>query len=208
MNIFQFKPKKKQEDIKAQVESEPSYRVYARAIDRFAESRNKIKTMSKDDFKKLLYLQVKYVEAVNKEKSLRNDIDFYKKSPMERFKLLDAIVQEIGVLTPTELLQMFPVDKYYKGHKIQFKDYFYTMNEINKLDLDKSIGAKIFELLWDYQNWTLTFFMLEVMSTMNLVGMYQGKPDMVDMLEVFSHEGEEVNKNPDYLKVVKWKELI
>lgn len=204
MNIVSFKEKQGRKNIKSMVEKEPSYRIYARAIDRFAVTHKGIKKMSKDDFKKLLYLQIKYIEAVNREKSQRNDVAFYKKTPMERFKLLDAIVKMIGMLKPAELLEMFPVDKHYKGHKRQFKDYFYTMNEINKLDPDEPIGEKAFELLWDYQNWTLTFFMLETMSAMNLARMYEGKADMIDMLEVFSYEAEEeANKRPEYLKLVK-----
>ena len=178
--------------------------MYARAIDRFADAYKSKKQMSRDDFKKLLYLQIKYIEKANREKSQRNDVAFYDKTPMERFKLLDAIVQMVGMLKPAELLEMFPVDKYYKGHKIQFKDYFYTMKEINKLDPYEPIGEKAFELLWDYQNWTLSFFLIEVMSTMNLVGMYQGKADMIDMLDIFSYEAEEeASKKPKYLKIVK-----
>ena len=203
MNVVPFRERQDKKHIKL-VEKEPSYRMYARAIDRFADAYKSKKQMSRDDFKKLLYLQIKYIEKANREKSQRNDVAFYDKTPMERFKLLDAIVKMVGMLKPTELLEMFPVDKYYKGHKIQFKDYFYTMKEINKLDPDEPIGEKAFELLWDYQNWTLSFFLIEVMSTMNLVGMYQGKADMIDMLDVFSYEAEEeASKKPKYLKIVK-----
>lgn len=204
MNIVPFKERQGKRNIRPMVEKEPSYRIYARAIDRFSATHKGTKKMNRDNFKKILYLQIKYIEAVNREKSQSDDIAFYKKSPMERFKLLDAIVKMVGMLKPTELLEMFPVDKYYKGHKIQFKDYFYTMKEINKLDPDEPIGEKAFELLWDYQNWTLSFFLIEVMSTMNLVGMYQGKADMIDMLDVFSYEAEEeASKKPKYLKIVK-----
>ena len=98
MNIVPFKERQGKRNIRPMVEKEPSYRIYARAIDRFAVTHKGIKKMSKDDFKKLLYLQIKYIEAVNREKSQRNDVAFYNKPPMERFKLLDAIVQMIGML--------------------------------------------------------------------------------------------------------------
>lgn len=179
MSIIQFKPK---QEVRKILDQEPKYKPYERAIQRFIDTHAGLMEWSRDDIKKLIYLEVKYIEAVNRTSKDNTQISFYKKTPMERFNLLDAVVNLIGLLKPVELVEMFPVTKYYDGEAIQMKDYYFTMAAINKLDQDKPIGKEAFALLWDYQNRTLTYFMLETMSAMNLAGMYQGKQDMTDFI--------------------------
>ena len=47
----------------------------------------------------------------------------------------------------------FPITKDFDGHKWECKDYFYTMDVLSKMDMDKPVGRdNISDLLWDYQN--------------------------------------------------------
>lgn len=202
MSVLKFKPKK----IVIPTVEEPKYKIYERAISRYAANHSLTESHSTDDIKKLIYLEVKYIEAINRSSKDDAGISFYKHSPRERFDILDAVVNMIGLLKPMELVEIFPIDKYYDGEAIQIKDYYFTMEALNKLDPGKPIGREAFALLWDYQNWALTFFTLELMSTMNLVGMYQGEPDMTDFIfnTLFDDtEKEETKKLPKYLKILK-----
>lgn len=202
MNLVKFRTKKDN----YLEESEPIYMVYERAITRFLNKHNDPEEFSREDIKKLIYLEIKYIGAINRIRRKEAKISFFKQTPMERFNLMDTIVKLIGLLTPIELTQLFPVEKYYNGAAIQTKDYYYTMEEINKLDPRKPIGKEAFSLLWDYQNWDITIFIVEFMQTINLVGMYNGQPDALDV--IFNATSDDVKeektiKLPSYLKVLK-----
>ena len=82
----------------------------------------------------------------------------------KRFTEIEHVKALIENLTPSELMQVFPVDKYYRGHKFQSKDYFFTMNCINKLDMKTTFHQQktdINKILWDYENFYITRFVLE-----------------------------------------------
>lgn len=188
---------------------EPMYKVYDRAIARFAinnEFKTEIEDYSKEEIKKLIYLDVKYIGAIKKS---GDEVSFYKKTPFERFHILDAVLKLIGTLKPMELVEMFPVIKVYDGEKYQTKDYYFTMEAINKLDPDEPIGDKAFDLLWDYMNWDLTHFTLELIDTMSTVELYKGKRDITDFLFNELLNDDEPKKQikkpklPEYIKLIK-----
>ena len=99
-----------------------------------------------------------------------------------RFAELDVMVHFIGCLTPAELMEIFPIDKTYDGSRYQTKDYFSTMEVMNKLDHNQQIHRSInpLELLWDYQNWDISFFLLELMNCISEVRKLQGEPSLID----------------------------
>ena len=200
MGVLKFKPKK---NVKSVLRPEAKYELYGRAITRFTI--NHANSIGKDEMKMLIYLYVKYIGAVDRADTNDREISFYKNTPMERFQYLDTIVNMIGLLRPMELLQLFPVTKIYDGDKYQVKDYYYTMEALNKLDQDKPIGKEAFALLWDYTNWDISEFMVLMMGTMNMAGMYQGKQDMTDFIfdTLFDETEGEPREPHDYLKVVK-----
>lgn len=82
---------------------------------------------------------------------IRRDIDKKQCFP-ELFSMIEAIKFCLAKLTPRELIQIFPVTKTYDGEKWSSKDYFYTMDTLNKHGLDKPIGESLDEILWDYSN--------------------------------------------------------
>ena len=78
----------------------------------------------KDSIKKLVFYGVKAINTKPKDEylsleTIQSNIDFN-----------NVILGAIGTLTPKELINIFPLDKYYKGAKYQSKDYFYSMNYI------------------------------------------------------------------------------
>lgn len=189
MNIILFRPQTN--DIRL-IKPEPKYKVYERAIKRFADTHKGITEWAHDDIKKMIFLEVNYIYAIHRMDKNENDISYYHMGIMERYEYLESIVGLIGLLKPMELQELFPVKKIYDGDKYQTKDYNYTMEALRKLDPDQPIGREAFALLWDYQNWRLSFFLVELVSVMNIVGQYHGKPNFFDYL--FKSTGQNADK--------------
>lgn len=89
---------------------------------------------------------------------------------------LDAIKLCMSQLTTNELATIFPIEKDYDGHKYECKDYFYTIEKIKEIGLDKIIGNKIEDLLFDYQNKEIRDFSVHCMMLYsNLMKIETGK---------------------------------
>jgi hypothetical protein len=67
-------------------------------------------------------------------------------------------------LTPNEFINIFPITKDYDGNRWQSKDYFYTMDYIRQMNSNEPIGEKINEFLWEYHNWNISMFVVNMMS--------------------------------------------
>lgn len=129
---------------------------YFWALFRFQMKHQKYKNpkkLGRDDLKKYVFLGVKAFG----EECLENQ-DRSKIKSMERINWLyersQSIMTAIGLLTPRELMQMFPVKKDYGGEKGGYKDYFWVMGKLGELPQDKPIGSPqdVADLLWDYVN--------------------------------------------------------
>lgn len=192
MSAILFRPKS--QDNKA-VRHEPIHKVYERAIDRFIISHTGLKNWSRDDYKKLIYLEVKYIEAIYIEYEGGSDSAFIKKTPMEKFNLMDVIVNTIGILNPVELTELFPVRKFYDGGKYQMKDYYNTMEALHRLNKEEPIGTGVYSLLWDYDNCSITSFMVHFIEIINIVGVYRGAPDALDVIFTNSENSKRIERN-------------
>lgn len=81
------------------------------------------------------------------------------------FETMDNIFNMLGGLTLRNFVTTFPIEKTYDGDKYECKDYFFTMNVLNKMECDKPIGRQaISELFWDYENNDLRHLYVEYMS--------------------------------------------
>lgn len=116
-------------------------------------------------------------------------MNFYKEKPqdpdaaMARMSIYQVIDGLIGLLTPAELVTVFPVDKTYDGDRWQEKDYFYTLDELHKIGMDSPIGEeRVAGLLWDYQNFELREYLVRYMSTMSAVMEFQGEPSLFEQM--------------------------
>ncbi|MBS5799096.1 MAG: hypothetical protein KID02_04945 [Clostridiales bacterium] len=76
-------------------------------------------------------------------------------------KLTCEVMKFMERVTPRELMQVFPIHKEYNGEKYGSKDYFYTREYLNQIDIDKPIGDKLKEFLWNYCNWELWEFEID-----------------------------------------------
>lgn len=189
MSILLFTPQTN--DIQL-IKPEPKYEIYRRAIKRFTIAHEGLTEWNHDDIKKIIFLDVMFINSIRRIDRNENDIGYFHMEMMERFEYLESIVGLIGLLKPMELPELFPVDKIYDGDKYQSKDYYYTMEALRKLDPEQPIGREAFALLWDYQNWSLSFFLVELISVMNTVAQYQGKPDFFEYL--FNKDSKSENK--------------
>lgn len=98
------------------------------------------------------------------------------------FSFINAITKLMGTLTPGEFMQVFPIEKEYKGHKWGMKDYFYTRDYIKTLDPDKPIGPddEILEFLWEYHNWEISLFVVASMECISNWNRLNGEPTFMD----------------------------
>ena len=111
--------------------------------------------------------------------------EVYDKTTIEKvedtFTLASSIKSLIGLLTPGELITIFPIDKVYDGAKWETKDYFYTMDCINKLDPNELIGAdNVLNLLWDYTNIDLMLFSINIMGYISDLRQGDGYPSLFE----------------------------
>ncbi|OZV10755.1 hypothetical protein CIW83_18210 [Tissierella sp. P1] len=185
------------------------------------ENYQKEEGKEKDTVKKLVFYGVKTINRFHKEQNETLE------TVIERFQLISFINSIIGLLTPNEFVNIFPIFKEYKGHKWEMKDYFYTKRYIDSLDKDKPIGTEeeVFNFLWEYHNWDITEFMVENMSCISDLRRLEGQPSLIEEwasdngIKTYTmHEDDKGNKflidkegkttkvskpRPRYLKVVK-----
>lgn len=161
---------------------EKKLEVYKKAYERLCkrlvqEDFEQILAEKREEIQKFIFL---YFKA---RKSL--DVDSMDLQGAENeFYLQDVMIQLIGVLTPKELEQIFPIDKWYKGDKYQLKDYFFTRDKMNQLQDDKLIRESIepIELLYDYMNHDISNFIVDNMVLISRIQRLKGEPSLHDYL--------------------------
>jgi hypothetical protein len=84
-----------------------------------------------------------------------------------RYEVMQFIKACVAMLTLKEFMNLYPPGKDFKSGRYGFKDYFYTMNYVKGLKMNDPIGEGVLELLWEYHNWELTRFNIEVMETVS-----------------------------------------
>lgn len=197
------------------LKTEPKEEIYFRVMNRLIETKGPIDGSDRDALKQFCFAGVKYTVI-----SRRCDKGSYSVKAMEaKFTLMDIIMEYIAMLTPKELMILFPITKNYDGHKYQSKDYFTTKEDIKRYPLNEPIGREnIFGLIWDYWNWDLNFFLVEYMSAMSDLRRFQGEMGIMEEfcekegIETFSyHEKEgyiQSNKTGKATKVTKPKKRV
>lgn len=110
----------------------------------------------------------------------------------------------IGLLTPSEFMTIFPIEKEYNGHKWGFKDYFYTRDYINTLDPSKPIGQEeALHFIWEYHNWDITEFNVELMGYLSDLRQLEGYPSLAEewaeMNGIETHTVHEDDKGNTYI---------
>lgn len=134
-------------------------RQYQKAIYN-AMARNEGKQISdypQEDLMKIALLGIKYINLVREIRRESERLNIDSKQSLEEsqaiFNLIDTVFMVMGYIKLKNLVTTFPIKKEYDGEKWCCKDYFYTMDVLSKMDMDKPVGRdNISDLLWDYQN--------------------------------------------------------
>lgn len=136
---------------------------------------------------KLVFYGVKYV-VTNSDRE-----DTTREQAERDFQLISIIKSLVGLLEPSEFVEMFPITKDYDGDKYQTKDYFYTRDYINTLDSNVPIGEKEDPLmfLWEYTNKDIENFNIKSMLALSKLRQIDGHPSIAnewaDMNDIKTH---------------------
>ena len=98
------------------------------------------------------------------------------------FGLCEGVKGFMKLMTPRELMQVFPVEKTYNGERWGMKDYFSTMDALRGYNIDAPIGEKIEYFLWDYMNLTLSSFQAIHMSATSVLHRQATGKGLMDVL--------------------------
>lgn len=82
-----------------------------------------------------------------------------------KYENMSQLISFIQLFTPNELVKLFPIKKFYAGDRIGIKDYFYTMNVLQRHGLDTPIGREVYSILYDYTNIEISVFLVKLFST-------------------------------------------
>lgn len=148
--------------LKSKSKQKVNYRdIYCRIFDSllFKYSEN---SESRDCLKQLAYYGVKAVNEISKTRE-----GFEYERLLKLFELTELVKTVIAVLTPNELMTVFPVEKRYDGKKYEMKDYFSTMEELQKIGMETVITKQIDYLLWDYMNRDVERFVINSMCILS-----------------------------------------
>lgn len=99
---------------------------------------------------------------------------------LQGFQFADTVQFLIGLLTPAEFANLFPITKDFDGHKYGVKDYFYTRDYIKTLP-DEPIGStkQVMEFLWEYHNWEISEFAVNVLGYVSDLRELEGQPSIM-----------------------------
>lgn len=127
-----------------------------------------------EDLMKIAFAGIKYInfgrEMRRENKRVGTDYKQTLEESQAVFQLMDAIFTVMGHIKLKNLITTFPIKKDYDGDKWECKDYFYTMDVLSKMDMDKPIGRDAMsELLWDYQNDDLRHAYVEFTCAMSAI---------------------------------------
>ncbi len=136
--------------------------------------------VTKDEIKRTIYWGVRGLPLMfnalsNKEPSIidNNTIN----GLYDKILLIEDLISK---LTPNELITIFPIEKQYDGSKYEVKDYYSTMEELNKIGMDTPIGDNTIELMFDYQNHYIHEFAITKMLILSALRRLQGKQGIAE----------------------------
>lgn len=123
-------------------------------------------TCNKKDMRKRIFYGINAVAYHSREY-----LD--KESAVQQLALISSVMEDIESITPRGFLQVFPVDKVYDGEKYSCKDYFFTMEFISGIGMDRKIPSAS-DFLWDYTNIKARMFLLNKMNVIDYLRRLDG----------------------------------
>lgn len=125
-----------------------------------------------DHFKQVIFYGVKLINEMPKAKTYDDELAI--------FQTISALKDLIKQLTPIEFMNMFPVEKDFKGYKYGMKDYYSSMEYVNTLDLNKPLGDNVLMLLGEYMNRDTHRFFVKSVINLSHLRQYDGHLDMFE----------------------------
>lgn len=112
------------------------------------------------------------------------------------FGYYELVLAAVHKLTPRQLMQIFPINKEYDGHKFESKDYFTTMAEpVANNGLDEPIKDP-FSFLFDYFNSDTRLFLVRLTSIISEIDQLKGNGD--PLMNFFASKGIKVRHLEDF----------
>lgn len=190
-------------------------RQYYTALEKSCTGRKgKLEDLPQDELAKIGLGGIKYIcsmcDVSRENKKLGIDEGRTLEEEQIRFTVIDSIFVILGCLTLRNFVTTFPIEKYYKGAKWEEKDYFSTMDVLNKMDWNKSIGREeLSELLWDYYNADLRHAYLEFTTAMSALYKAQtGKGIMEKWCEDHGIDTYSMNKEEGIMTNNRTREIM
>lgn len=147
------------------------YKLYLRALSKVINSRLEDE-YNEQLIRKTIFYSVRIINMLPESKSYDEAISNY--------NIVTAVKQDMSGLTPKEFMNIFPIQKDFKGHKFEMKDYFYTIDYINSLDENEPIGDEITMFLMEYTNEDIFAFSIKMMTLMSDIRRFEGKPSLAE----------------------------
>ena len=177
---------------------QPKYELYhnafTRAIHAYKPSDDEVAAHTL--LKQLVIYGVKYIINFRfKKKNIKT-----KEEIEYNFDMIQLIKATMTSLTPNDIVNLFPITKEYDGEKYCMKDYFSTIESLKSYDMDKPLGHKLTDFLWDYQNIELSEFMVNAMCSISDMRRLQGEKGVFE--EFAEKQGIDtytVNKTDGYI---------
>lgn len=119
------------------------------------------RALKRPNIHQAIFYGVKYIVTMSEPEKVTID------EAMLKFEIIHIVTELISMVTPGDLIQIFPVSKEFDGEKWGSKDYFYTMQTINQMGINEVIGNKVQDLLWDYQNTNISEFLVALLSNLS-----------------------------------------
>lgn len=156
---------------------------------------------NRDYLKRVIYYGVKYINICDRNEHRAKKREIIPEECQNRFGTIDTIRLFMSVLTPTELLNMYPLPKKYDGEKWQEKDYFSAMEVIRPLDMQKPMGEKVLEnVLWASMNDDLFDFQMARFDIVNDLRRVRGQKGMMEIfMEDLGVSSYTINETEGYM---------
>lgn len=136
-------------------------------------SKFKIKELTKEENKKILFYRLRLVNFYPKTKDI-GDMEL-----KAIINIANMVKAGLSLITPIEFENMFPIEKIYDGERYCCKDYFYTKKYLGTLPPDKPIGDYVEEFLWEYVNPDIRKFNISFYLLANELRKRNGKKDIM-----------------------------
>ncbi len=124
---------------------------------------------------KAIYYGVKYLNRFNPDDK---DLDF--SDILIAFSDINYIKSLMSTISYGELLNIFPIEKDFDGHKWECKDYFDTIEYLKDKDLNDSIGDDLEEFLGWYFNTDIMHFCVKHLVIFDRIRRHDGKEGLLE----------------------------